>query len=104
MNIAKMMKQAQKMQADAKRIQEELAAKTFEAESGGGAVKAVATGDGELKSITISPDLIKDAADDAGLLEDMVLSAVREAIGKGKEAAAAEMGQLTAGLGLPGLG
>jgi DNA-binding YbaB/EbfC family protein len=104
MNIAKMMKQAQKMQAEAKRIQEELASKTFEAEAGGGAVKAIATGEGELKSISISPDLIKDASDDPELLEDMVLSAVRDAIGKGKEAAAAEMGQLTSGMGIPGLG
>jgi len=103
MNIAKMMKQAQKMQAEAQRIQKELAEKSFDAEAGGGAVKAVASGDGELKSITISREVITDATDDPELLEDLVLTAVRDAINKGKEAAAAEMGSLTSGLGLPGM-
>ncbi|MEO0453338.1 MAG: YbaB/EbfC family nucleoid-associated protein [Verrucomicrobiota bacterium] len=104
MNIAKMMKQAQKMQADAQRIQKELADKNFEAEAGGGAVKAVASGDGDLKSISISAEVIKDAADDPELLEDLVLTAVQDAVGKGKEAAAKELGSLTSGMGIPGLG
>lgn len=104
MNIAKMMKQAQKMQADMQKIQEELAQRTYEAEAAGGMIKAVAAGDGELKSITISPDLIKDAADDAEMLQDMIVTVVRDAVEKGKEDAAQEMGKLTGGMNIPGLG
>ncbi len=103
MNIAKLMKQAQKMQADAARIQEELASRTYEATAGGGAVKAVSRGDGELLELKIDPQVIKDAADDAGMLEDLILTAIQEACGKAKVEAQAEMGKLTSGLGLPGL-
>jgi DNA-binding YbaB/EbfC family protein len=102
MNIAKMMKQAQQMQAKVQQIQEDLAKRTYEATAGGGAVKAVATGDGELQSLTISPDLIKDAANDADLLQDLVVTAIREASAKAKADAAAELGKATSGLGLPG--
>jgi len=102
MNIAKMMKQAQQMQAKMQQIQEDLAQRTYEASAGGGAVKAIAAGDGELKSLTISPDLIKDAASDPEMLQDLVLTAVREASSKAKADAAAEMGKVTAGMGLPG--
>jgi nucleoid-associated protein EbfC len=101
--IAKMMKQAQKMQADAQRLQAELAAKTFEASAAGGAVKAVANGAGDLQSLAISPDLIKDAAGDPDMLQDLILTAVREAVGKGRAEVQKEMSKLTAGLGIPGL-
>jgi nucleoid-associated protein EbfC len=102
MNIAKMMKQAQQMQGKMQQIQEDLAKRTYEASAGGGAVKATASGDGELKSLTISPDLIKDAASDPDMLQDLILTAIREASAKAKTDAAAEMGKVTAGLGLPG--
>jgi len=102
MNIAKMMKQAQKMQADMARMQEELALKTFEASAGGGAVKATATGDGELKSLILSPDLLKDG--DVEMLQDLIVTAVREASSKAKQEAQGQMSRLTSGLGLPGLG
>jgi hypothetical protein len=104
MNIAKMMKQAQKMQTDMAKMQEELAQKTYEADAAGGLIKAVASGDGELKSITISPELIKDAADDAEMLQDMIITVVREAVDKGKAEAAEQMGSLTKGMNIPGLG
>ena len=104
MNIAKMMKQAQKMQSDMAKIQEELANETYEAEAAGGMIKAVASGDGELKSITISPELIKDAADDAEMLQDMIITVVREAVDKGKADAQEKMGGLTKGMNIPGLG
>lgn len=102
MNIAKMMKQAQQMQSQMQRIQEDLARRTYEATAGGGAVKAVASGDGELKSLTLSPDLVKDAAGDPEMLQDLILTAVREASAKAKADAAAEMAKVTSGLGLPG--
>ena len=102
MNIAKMMKQAQKMQADMARIQEELAKKTFEATAGGGAVKAVANGEGELQSLTISPELLKDG--DAEMLQDLIVTAVQEASQTAKKEAQKEMGKLTSGLNIPGLG
>lgn len=102
MNIAKLMKQAQKMQTDMQKVQEELATRTYEGGAGGGAVKATASGDGELKSLTISPDLLKDG--DVEMLQDMVLTAVKEACAKAKEEMQAEMSKLTSGLGLPGMG
>lgn len=102
MNIAKMMKQAQKMQGDMQRIQEDLAKRNYEATAAGGAVKATVGGDGELKSLFLSPDLLKEG--DTEMLQDLIVTAVREASGTAKEEAAKEMGKLTAGLGIPGLG
>ncbi len=100
MNIAKLMKQAQQMQAEAQKIQADLAAKQYEATSGGGAVKAVASGDGNLLSLKLDPAILKEG--DAEIVEDLVLSAVRDALEKGKKDAASAMGKLTGGMGLPG--
>ena len=102
MNMMKMMKQAQELQAKAAKLQADLAARQYEAEAAGGQVKAVATGEGHLVSLKIDPALLKEA--DAELLEDLIVTAVREAIDKGKTDAAKELGKLMpAGLGgLPG--
>ena len=105
MNFNKMLKQAQKMQADASKMQAELAARTFTASVGGGKVTVTATGAGEVVSIKISKDVVDP--DDVEMLEDLVLSGVKQAIDEGKKTAEAEMGKLTAGLsgmGLPGMG
>ncbi len=101
MNMMKMMKQAQELQAKAAKLQAELAARQYEAESAGGQVKAVATGEGQLVSLKINPELLKD---DVELLEDLIVTAVREAIEKGKADAAKELSKLMpAGMGgLPG--
>ncbi|MDA9921696.1 MAG: YbaB/EbfC family nucleoid-associated protein [Verrucomicrobiales bacterium] len=99
MNIAKMMKQAQQMQKKMGQMQEELAEKDFEASVGGGKVTVVANGAGEVSSIKIDPSVVDP--DDVEMLEDLVLSGVKQAIGQAKEESAAEMGKLTAGLGLP---
>jgi DNA-binding YbaB/EbfC family protein len=101
MNVMKMMKQAQELQAKAAKLQAELAARNYEAEAAGGQIKAVATGEGQLVSLKIDPALLKD---DAEMLEDLIVTAVREAIDKGKADAAKELGKLMpAGLGgLPG--
>ena len=102
MNMMKLMKQAQEMQAKAAKLQTELAARQYEAEAAGGQVKAVATGEGQLVSLKIDPVLVKEG--EAEMLEDLIVTAVREAIDKGKTDAAKELGKLMpAGLGgLPG--
>jgi DNA-binding YbaB/EbfC family protein len=101
MNIAKLMKQAQQMQAGLAAKQEELAIQTVDAAVGGGKVKVIATCAGDILSIKIDPSVIDPA--DAEFLEELVLKGVQEAITKGKAKAAAEMKKLTGGLGLPGM-
>lgn len=100
MNVMKMMKQAQELQAKAQKLQTELAAREYEATSGGGVVKAVANGEGYLVSLKIDPSIVKEG--DAEILEDLIITAIREASDKGKAEAQKEMGKLTSGLGLPG--
>ncbi|MEX2578700.1 MAG: YbaB/EbfC family nucleoid-associated protein [Verrucomicrobiales bacterium] len=103
MNMAKMMKQAQQMQKQMGEMQAELAEKEFEASAGGGKVTVVANGAGEVQSIKIDPSVVDP--DDVEILEDLVLSGVKQALEKAKAESQEEMGKLTAGLGLPpGLG
>jgi DNA-binding YbaB/EbfC family protein len=96
-----LMRQMEKLQHDMTAAQEELAALRVEATAGGGAVRAVANGQGELVELHISPD----AADpsDVEMLQDLVLAAVREALEKGRRLQEERMGDITGGLGLPGL-
>lgn len=102
MNVMKMMKQAQELQAKAAKLQIELAARHYEAEAAGGQIKAVATGEGQLVSLKIDPALVKEG--EVEMLEDLIVTAIREAIDKGKSDAQKELGKLMpAGLGgLPG--
>ncbi len=102
MDINKLMKQAQQMQAGMAKAQEELAVKTVEASVGGGKVNVIATGSGDVLSIRIDPSVIDP--EDAEFLEGLVLKGVQEAILKGKEMAANEMSKLTGGMKIPGLG
>jgi nucleoid-associated protein EbfC len=103
MNIAKMMKQAQQMQKKMGEMQAELAALEFEASVGGGKVKVKANGAGDVTAISIDKAVVDP--DDVEMLEDLVLSGVKQAIEKAKAASQSEMSKLTAGLGLPpGLG
>ena len=101
MDIQKLMKQAQQMQAGMQKTQEELANKNVEASVGGGKVTVVANGAGDVQSIRIDPSVVDPA--DVEFLQELVLSVVQEAVTKGKEMAAAEMSKLTGGLGLPGM-
>ncbi|MEI6219094.1 MAG: YbaB/EbfC family nucleoid-associated protein [bacterium] len=101
-NMMKLMQQAAKMQKDLEKVQGELANKTVEFSSGGGAVKVVASGDGVVKSIKIDPAVINPA--DAGLLEDMVLASVNGALKTAKDMSSKEMSKIAADMGLPGLG
>ena len=96
-----MMQQAQKLQAQLAKAQEELGNVTVEASSGGGAVTVTASGHQKILSVKISPEAIDP--DDAGMLEDLVLAAVNEALGKAQEVAAQQLGGLTGGMKIPGL-
>ena len=101
MNIAKMMSAAANAQKKMAQIQEDLSQREVEASSGGGKVTVKASGSGDILSIRISPEVVN--AEDVELLEDLVLSAVRQATTDAKKLAADEMGKLTAGLGIHGL-
>ena len=96
------MKQAQRMQQQMEEIQADLAKRTVEASSGGGAVKVTAKCDGTVASIKIDPQALNPA--DAQLVEDMILTAANQALGQAKEISNAEMGKVTSGLSLPGFG
>ena len=100
-SIGKLMKQAAKMQQQMEQIQAQLAARTVEATSGGGAVKVVAKCDGSIASIKIDPQALNPS--DAQLVEDMILTAANQALGQAREISNTEMGKATAGFNLPGL-
>ena len=95
------MRQAQELQAKLAKAQQELSNTTIEASAGGGAVRVTIDGQQKLQSVKISPEVINP--EDVELLEDLVLTAVREAIAKSQEAAAERLGGLTGGLKIPGL-
>ena len=101
MNLNKMMKQAMRAQAQAEQVQAELAERTVEATSGGGAVKVVAKCDGTVQSIKVDPEAL--SPEDAEMLEDMLLTAVNSAITQGQEIQKTEMAKITEGMGLPGM-
>src|ERR1017187_8307652 len=101
MSFGKLMKQAARMQQQMEQVQAQLAARTVEATSSGGAGKAVAKCDGTLASIKIDPQALNPSAPQ--LLEDMIVTAANQALGQAKDIANAEMGKVTAGLNLPGL-
>ena len=95
------MKQAARIQRQMEEVQAQLAARTVEATSGGGAVKAVARCDGTLASLKIDPQAINPA--DAQLLEDLIVTAANSALSQAKEISTSEMGKVTSGLSLPGM-
>lgn len=100
-NMGKMLKQVQKLQAEMARVQEELAGARIEASAGGGVVRAVANGHGELVSIIIDPAAVDPS--DVGLLQDLVLAAVNEAQRNARTMSESRMKALTGDLQLPGL-
>jgi hypothetical protein len=97
----KFIRQAQELQAKLAKAQKELANITLEASSGGGAVTVTINGQQDIQSVKISAEVVDP--DDVELLEDLVLTAVREAIAKSQEAANKQLGGLTGGLNIPGL-
>ena len=100
-SIGKLMKQAARIQRQMEQTQTELAQRTVEATSGGGAVKVVARCDGNLASIKIDPSAINPA--DAQLLEDLILTAANNALTQAKEISNNELGKVTSGMQIPGM-
>ncbi len=95
----KILRQAQQLQEKMEKVQKELEKETVEASVGGGAVTVVVTGSQVVQSVKIAPEAVEDVE----LLEDMVLTAVSEAMKKSQELAQSRLGEVTAGLKLPGL-
>lgn len=96
-----MIRQAQELQAKLAKAQKELGDITTEVSSGGGAIKIVIDGQQQVHSVSISPEVIN--AEDVELLEDLVMTAVNEAIKKSQEVASNHLGGITGGLKIPGL-
>ncbi len=106
-NLNQLMQQAQQMQAEMMKAQEQLKDETVEASAGGGMVKVTMGGDMTLRSLTISPEAIDP--DDPDMLADMVTAAVNEGLRAAQELAQSKLGGITGGLGggmpgMPGLG
>jgi nucleoid-associated protein EbfC len=101
-NMNQMMKQVQKMQADMAAAQDALADATVEGSAGGGMVKVVVTGTGEIQSVRISPDVVDP--DDVEMLEDLVMAAVSDGLRRANDLASESMGGVTGGLDLGALG
>ena len=100
-NMQKMLQQAQQMQADMARVQAELAQMTVEGTAGGGAVTADVTGQGEIKSVTISKDVVDP--DDIEMLQDLVTAAINDGLNRVKDVTQEKMGAVTGGLQIPGV-
>ena len=100
-NMQQLARQAQKLQQQMAKAQEELDAREFEATSGGGMVTAKVNGKRELLALTIKPEAVDP--DDVEMLEDMVMAAVNEALRTAADTVEREMGKLTGGMGMPGL-
>ena len=96
--LAGLMKQAQQMQDNMKKMQEELAQVEVEGQSGAGLVKVVVTCRNDVKRISIDPSLL---ADDKDMLEDLVVAAMNDALRRAEQTAAEKMGSVTSGLPLP---
>lgn len=96
-----LMQQAQKMQADMEKANEELASETIEVSAGGGMVTIVITGQQEVRSITLKKEVVDP--DDIDMLQDVLLAAFNQAVEQSKALAASRMQGLTSGLNIPGL-
>jgi nucleoid-associated protein EbfC len=97
-NLAKM---AQQMQADMARVEQELHDLEVEGSAGGGVVKATVTGKQEIVSVTIDPGVVDP--DDVEMLQDLIVAAIGDALGKARASAEEKMARVTGGLRIPGL-
>lgn len=100
-NMNQMVKKAQKMQEDITRVQEELEAKEFTKQVGGGAMELVMTGDKKLKSVTLKPEVVDP--EDIEMLQDLIISGVNEIIAEIEAYSTEEMSKVTGGVSMPGL-
>ena len=99
--MSSMLKQAQKMQEDMQKAQEELEQKEFRTSVGGGAVEAVISGKKEVKELTIKPEVVDP--EDVEMLQDLIMSAINEGLRQVEEVSADEMTKITGGMKIPGL-
>lgn len=100
-NMNQMIKQAQKMQEQMLKMQEEMETKTYEATAGGGAVRVVISGKREVLEVELKPEVVDP--DDIEMLQDLIVAAINEGMRKAEADSASQMGQLTGGLNIPGL-
>ncbi len=100
-NMQAMLRQAQKMQEDMGRVQQELEERSYDATAGGGAVKATVNGKHQLTALAVSPEVIDP--EDAEMLADLIMAAVNEAQRKAADDAEKSMGAVTGGMSMPGL-
>ena len=100
-NMGNLMKQAQAMQEQMAKVQEEAATKTVEASAGGGMVTVTANGAMQIEKVVIDPEVVK--ADDRDMLQDLLVAATNEALRKAKDLMAQEVKSITGGLGIPGM-
>lgn len=100
---AQLLRQAQEMQANMEQMQAELEEKEYSSEAGGGMVKATVTGKHNIVSLEINPDLIEDAKEDPEMLEDLIITAVNQAVNKATDDSESAMSGITSGLNIPGL-
>lgn len=97
-----MMLKIQQMQEEMQRVQDELDEAEYTASSGGGAVEVTVTGKHEIRSIKMQPDVVDP--DDVDMLEDLLLASLNEAIRKANDTMEREMGKVTGGMNIPGMG
>lgn len=100
-NMNSMIKQAQKMQDEITELQNDIEARDFSATSGGGAVEVVVTGAKNIKSLSIKPEVVDK--DDVEMLQDLIISAINEAMAEVEKTTEEEMNKITGGVALPGL-
>jgi len=100
-NMQQLARQAQKLQQQMTKMQEEIEAREFEASAGGGMCTAKVNGKKELISLTINPEVVDP--DDIDMLQDLIVAAVNEALREAGDTMEREMGKMTGGLGMPGL-
>lgn len=100
-NMNSMIKQAQKMQDQITELQEDIEARDFSATAGGGAVEVVITGKKTIKSLSIKPEVVDP--EDIDMLQDLIISAVNEAVNNVEATTETEMGKITGGVAIPGL-
>lgn len=100
-NMNQMIRQAQKMQDQITELQDDIEARDFAVTAGGGAVELVMTGKKTIKSLTIKPEVVDPT--DVEMLQDLIISAVNEAVGQIEQTTEDEMSKITGGVSLPGL-
>ena len=100
-NMNQMIKQAQKMQDQITELQDDIEARDFSATAGGGAVEVVLTGKKTIKSLTLKPEVVDP--EDIEMLQDLIISAVNEAVNNIENTTESEMSKITGGVSLPGL-